>query len=380
MPRDEPSIEQLWEGGLTFFSLDTDVIQAAAFNFSRGTLHQLPKQLPTTMHLLMTEVVCWEIDRHRNGSVRDAIDRFENACESIGRHTGFNLDKVKTAFERMGVAGSASIEFERQLKSFIEACRGKVLKIAGRNAARDLFDAYFQELPPFENRRDKKSEFPDAMSLWLLEQYAIKHDTLGIVVSGDEGWGKFADRSDRIYRVASVEALARLFAATDEHSKKLATLVESVVRDRRSALSSSLQNALEDLIQESEWDTSEIYSHHRVESEVVEATLKDFSIIGRPLVWPPIDGGTEWVIELDLLLVVDVELSSEFFIWDGVDREEISFGFSSDYVNETVQVRAFMNCMGVRLGAPPEQWNIDFDFSSRSFELSPAEIDMDFGP
>jgi len=64
MPKGLPTAAQLWQGEVSCFSIDTDLIQAAGYNFDEGALHQLPKQLPASMRLQLTEVVVEEIVRH----------------------------------------------------------------------------------------------------------------------------------------------------------------------------------------------------------------------------------------------------------------------------------------------------------------------------
>lgn len=378
MPSGLPTAEQLWEGQVTFFCLDTDVIQATGFNFTSGALHQLPKQLPPTMRLLMTEVVCREIAKHRMKSVHDALARFKSACDEVRRVTGAELQKVEKLIKPAYIADQSSRTFGRELESFVVACRGEALGIAGQDAALDLFNAYFDEASPFENKKDKKSEFPDAMSLWLLERHAIANDTLGIVVSGDNGWGNYANSSARLYRVESVDALTSLFAATDEHSAKITALLIELAQDPSSVLSERLEEELECLVESAEWDTSDVFSaSFRVESEIEEARLRDFSIHGEPKAWP---GGDpkEWIVELKVSLTVDVNICSEFFVWDSIDREELSLGIDSCITEEVLEIDVFLNCAEVRLGTSAAEWAIDLDFSSGKFSVSAIEVEPDF--
>jgi hypothetical protein len=74
---------------------------------------------------------------------------------------------------------------------------GGVLRHEGSTLAHDMFARYFLQHPPFEQK--KKSEFPDAASLLLLEEFAVKNNTQGILISKDGGWSKFAKQSERLY-------------------------------------------------------------------------------------------------------------------------------------------------------------------------------------
>ena len=71
MPKDLPTAAQAWED-VTFFSIDTNLIQAAGYNFAQGALHQLPNQLPESIGLQLPEIVVNEIVKHRMESVHKA--------------------------------------------------------------------------------------------------------------------------------------------------------------------------------------------------------------------------------------------------------------------------------------------------------------------
>ncbi|MBP9893424.1 MAG: hypothetical protein KBG84_16085, partial [Planctomycetes bacterium] len=79
MPKGTPTPEELVNDEVTFFSLDTDVIQAAGYNFEKGALNQLPRQLPRSMKLQLTEVVLKEVVGHRLEPVKEAADKFRKA-------------------------------------------------------------------------------------------------------------------------------------------------------------------------------------------------------------------------------------------------------------------------------------------------------------
>ncbi|WP_225422567.1 PIN domain-containing protein [Pseudomonas huaxiensis] len=85
MPKGNPTAEQLWQGEVSFFSLDTDLIQSAGYKFESGALKQLPKQLPDTMSLQLSEVVAREIIAHRMESVSKAIDSFKSSSGDLKR-------------------------------------------------------------------------------------------------------------------------------------------------------------------------------------------------------------------------------------------------------------------------------------------------------
>ena len=380
MPKDPPSAVQLWEGDVSFFSMDTDLIQAAGYNFAQGALHQLPRQLPASMGIQLSEVVVQEIVKHRMKPVHEAIQQLKSASDKLKRLTAADLTAIDRELEALSVAESAAQLFEKEVYDYAALCRGGVLPIAGTDAAPDLFLAYFAEKPPFAQRKEKKSEFPDAMSLWLLERYATDNNTKGIVASQDDGWRQYAEASDRLYRVKSIEELAALFAATTEHAKAIKNKITATVGDAGSALRAKLNEALNRHVTDSDWDASEVYSGSgRVEPEFYDAEVSDYTIEGNVNIWPVEDEPTTWVIELTASVKVKVRLSIQFFIWDSIDREELSMGSEDATTQEDIEVDVFLTCADVHLETAPNDWQIDIEIARGSYSLEGFEVELDYG-
>ena len=83
-----------------------------------------------------------------------------------------------------------------------------------------LFADYFTQRPPFGVSEKKKSDFPDAMCLWQLEQYAKANSTIGIVASDDKGWEQYAAESETLCCAGSIDkeelSLGSLNVSTEE--------------------------------------------------------------------------------------------------------------------------------------------------------------------
>ena len=158
MPKGLPTVTQLWNGEVSFFSIDTDLIQSAGYNFDAGALNQLPKQLPATMSLQLTEIVSEEIVRHRMQPVQKAIEGFTTASENLKRLANLPLGQIDQSFAVLDAAKSAASHFRSQVQAYAGRCRGGVLSVSGEALASEIFNLYFQDCAPFAKRKDKKSE------------------------------------------------------------------------------------------------------------------------------------------------------------------------------------------------------------------------------
>ena len=381
MPKDLPTATQAWEE-VTFFSIDTNLIQAAGYNFAQGALHQLPNQLPASIGLQLPEIVVSEIVKHRMDGVHMAQKNLQGAADALHRLTTIDVSKVQGCIDELKVIEAATQQFTQQVHDYAVRCRGAVLPTAGADAVTSLFADYFAQKPPFGLSEKKKSEFPDAMCLWQLEQYANDNDTIGIIASDDKGWKQYAAESETLYCAGSIDELAALFAATNEHAESIKTKIAAAVKDAGSPLGTALAHALNQHIGDAQWDASEVYtgSAYRVEPETYGANVVEYSIDGETSVWSVKGEPTTWIVELTVRVKANVDVSVEFFAWDSIDREELSLGTQGFIKEEEVDVEVFLTCSDVHLETEPSDWNTDLEIADGSYSLDGFEVELDYGP
>ncbi len=380
MPEDLPVPSQLWEEDVSFFSIDTDLIQSASFNFEEGVLNQLPKQLPRTIQLQLTEIVAKEIVRHRMEPVVKAAQGFKSSTQALRRSAGIDTDAIDRLFEEMDIEATAAARFRAEIEEYAQRCGGGVLPISGHDLASELFAQYFSNRAPFANSKNKKCEFPDAASFLLLEQYARTSGTKGIIASGDKGWSAYADKSERLYCAKSIEELAALFAATGEHAESVRKRILTVIEDSDSALRMQLTEAIEEHISNACWDVGDIYSGYvsRVEGETYGAEMVSYSLLPkRTNVWAFEGDPFSWVVELTASVRVQVDILATYFVWDSIDRQEMELGSNSFLRDREIEIQAFLTCSGVEEGQEPDTWGIDVEIAKGQYEVDVGEVEPD---
>lgn len=381
MPKNLPTAAQAWED-VTFFSIDTNLIQAAGYNFAQGALHQLPNQLPESIGLQLPEIVVSEIVKHRMESVHKTHKQLQGAADELHRLTTIDVTEVRDSVDKLNAIETATQRFTQQVHDYTAQCRGAVLPTTGVDAVRSLFADYFAQRPPFGLSEKKKSEFPDAMCLWQLEQYAKDNDTIGIFASDDKGWKQYAAESERLYCAGSIDELAALFAATNEHAESIKMKIAAAVKDASSPLGAALAHALNQHIGNAQWDASEVYtgSSYRVEPEVYGANVVDYNIDRDTNIWSVKGEPTTWIIDLTVHVKVSVDVSAEFFAWDSIDKEELSLGTQEFATEEEVDVEIFLTCTDVHLETEPSDWDADIEIADGSYSLEGFEVELDYGP
>lgn len=274
MPAGTPSTEELTSRIVGAFSLDTSVVQAAAFSFSRGSLAGLSEQLPPWMQLWLSDIVAREIMRHRLDGVRRAVLQVNGGYSDLRR---FLLDADLQFPEDAEQYVSAAIShFDEQLQIFVQAHNGTILEAQGPQLSADLFKRYFSQVAPFGGGRDKKHEFPDAASLLMLESHSRARGVKVIAVSADEGWKAFAKTSEDVYCVSSLRELTELFIATSSSMRAFAARASSMVMSK--AFKDDVARLLAKQLPTLPWTVVAHAYGCQVDAGVVNAIVESFDV------------------------------------------------------------------------------------------------------
>ena len=116
MPSGLPSAQALLEDKtVTFFSIDTDVIQSLGYKFSAGALHALPLQRPSWMTIQQSEIVAREIHAHRMEPVVNAAKELNSAISNLQRLSGLNFSPIADQVADLDAELVASTNFSNEV-------------------------------------------------------------------------------------------------------------------------------------------------------------------------------------------------------------------------------------------------------------------------
>src|SRR5690606_34157097 len=86
---------------------------------------------------------------------------------------------------------------QRRLDSFIRKLDITVIQ-ANEVHISSIVDHYFKNSPPFSKEGKKKYEFPDAIALMSIENWARNNDRKILAISDDQDWMNYSETSERI--------------------------------------------------------------------------------------------------------------------------------------------------------------------------------------
>jgi len=225
-----------------YILLDTEVFRREHLHFGSKRFEQLAAFVAAQeATVYVTDITI--------GEVRKAIaSEVARALELLSRKDRAALS-VLVQTNEAGLSGLLKIPDKAVLINELNAMFDRLLRgLAAVTLPTDevsiaeLRKRYFEELPPFGTRADKKHEFPDALFILAAERHAKTHGYILHVVSADKGIAEAAQLADgleyvetlpimisRVYE--AVEATAVLAKAAEQAFLNLAPDIVAQVKE-----------------------------------------------------------------------------------------------------------------------------------------------------
>lgn len=176
----------------TALTLDTCIYERHGFRFDSGLLEKLQDQ---SIQIVIPEIVSKEVQAHlrekeskASKGLKSAISEFQDRY-FLEENQIAQIDSVRKLAEEV----VSLKKFDR----FVEGLKNHVPLNSSLCSTTDLVDAYSKGSHPFTGPR-KKNEFPDAIALLSLEEWAKQNGEKVLAVSNDKGWLSFSEQSAHI--------------------------------------------------------------------------------------------------------------------------------------------------------------------------------------
>ncbi|MCY3973129.1 MAG: PIN domain-containing protein, partial [Candidatus Dadabacteria bacterium] len=228
----------------TALTLDTCIYERHGFRFGSGLLEKLQHQ---PIQIVIPEIVYREVLNHldKRGdrvskSMKSVLSDFQNRY-SLGEIPMAQFESVKNVVEN-------ALPLTNQFYLFVGSLKDH-LRLREFCSIEHLVRAYFAATPPFVGP-GKKNEFPDAIALFSLEQWARQNGKKILAVSTDEGWLSFSEKSLFIDVVSDLESgLQEIQETTKEIRSVFHQYLSSISRNK--ALAKQVDQHLGPAIRES---------------------------------------------------------------------------------------------------------------------------------
>lgn len=310
-------------GQLSLLSIDTSIFSQYQNGLEHGLLQRLSQFEASDVDLVLSDVVVREVYRHMVEAAVSGDKALKEAVKLSG--AARNLDKAAREAIVAGVALGETPEdcATRRWTDFQARTGYELVVTADLVSAGDLFSAYFEVKPPFENKETKKFEFPDAMALQGLEAFAKHAGKFMLVVSADGGWLDFCKQSTWLIHERELGAAMSLFQKVP--SVVCAALSNQIADGKVGHLHSAIEKELMSFV-----DGMEIYPEANAafsyEPEVEEKEYQSFEFRDGPAFKLIDHEEAEEVYVFETVVDVNISVSCSFLFRVRDEGEYILIG------------------------------------------------------
>ncbi len=345
-------------------SIDTSIFDGHGLRLKSGWLKLLEQFSKNPGTLLITDVVRSEVHKHLTKKMLEARDSLSGARQAMEEHWDVAVD-VPDGFEAASTENVPNQAASR-LDDFLSRCKALVLKAEGLVSVERLMSDYFAAKAPFENSGAKKSEFPDAVALNTLDAWSRQTGRYVLLVSGDRGWKSFADASDRLCCVESLETAINVFQQRDASRAEMLQKLVSFFREERWSAMDELAGQVSELnwgVEAPSWHSYEVnfdlsVSQIKFTEDDLAESLHAVDLADDKL-----------TVAANLEVTLDVEADFSF------ELEGVSLGGASVSEKATKEVTALLT-FDMRNPAEPEL--VEADWPRRHMMLQLQQVDPDY--
>ena len=182
---------------------DTNIYDNTKYNFDGQfykTFKELKKEKFPNLEIYINSIIYREVMAHleeKGQENNEVIERFKKDVWNLEIFDELQRVLNDIDFLREASIKEAKDKFNNFLSLFsvdINSLKGKLIYDDNQNFdLGEVLDDYFNHRPPFENKNNKKNEFPDALIIQNISQRFKNHDNF-IVVSSDNGFRKAVEQ------------------------------------------------------------------------------------------------------------------------------------------------------------------------------------------
>lgn len=311
--------------------VDTSMYESKNYQFHQHALGRF-KDLcrEHNLYLLMSPVIDGEIISHLTEKAHEAAKHVKEFKKTIKilrnlpelKHHGIFHELTKNEAERLLLEKYKEFKDEAAFEWVdIDLAKPSVVT-----------DHYFNKIPPFSEK--KKDEFPDALMLISLLEWAKQKSIKIYILSKDGDMENFCDSSGGWLEVVSdLDAFISLVINNEEELKDLANFSTARFKECLDDIKRHLEESINDI----EYSTS----GYDIDDEVTEVDASDLEIVDANI----IKADREYA-EFSLTVKFTVEAwhrltDYDRSVWDSEDKNYIFTAQTSRKVRDTVTCKAY---------------------------------------
>lgn len=357
--------------------IDTSIYDRNGLRLEKGLLSKLTQFKRSPVNFLMPDVMKNEVKSHLQEKIIKSRNALEKSLNDATDHLFFQGSTLNDARAQLLDTSEVDNLADVRINAFIENTGAEVIDSGSLVSVSEVLKQYFTNQAPFAETGNKKCEFPDAIALLAIEEWAKNENKNVLAVAKDKDWEKYCDNSSRIdYEDDLVKALEIFNKTSAPYLFK--DLLEKSLNENSAPsiidqIGDRLTSALERLTPDQEAD-----SHLFWEPDGCHAWYKDFEL---PInEFRIIESDEDYVVlETTALITVEAEGDFSLSIHDSIDKDYVGMGSVTASTEEAFESKILIKIVGDLNGSLE---NVDVDEVEIVNPLTSIDfgtIDLDYG-
>ena len=267
--------------------IDANVIIKNCYDFHSGDLERLKHYSELgIIRLITSELVVSEIDNNLRQDISLYASELRNFISKRKPINELKLldDKHKFLFEDFRKLGWDEFIIT-QWHDYLKTTNCVIIPI-GTISIGEIVNDYFNLKPPFENAKLKKSEFPDAIIIKSLIEYAKDSLVTTYVFTDDKGWANafpeektmlWGESSKRYLVVDNINTILKYIYNIETEQTKFANIVLGDISNINSAIKKLIKDDIEDMSVSVEFKDTSIIDLNEDYDEIEEIIANEIT-------------------------------------------------------------------------------------------------------
>ncbi|HGK4308899.1 TPA: PIN domain-containing protein [Klebsiella pneumoniae] len=320
-------------------SIDSNIMHSLGYRFDAGMLKQLKQFKNKHVVIIQPRIIHNEMIKHVSEPFVKLHGEIEKIQKDAIRKLNITEDIAMQAANNLKGELSPKKLAENIIESFYSEVNGKVLDAENYVTIDDLVDLYFICEPPFENNKDKKNEFPDAIALLTLDSWAAEQKFKVVAVSEDRGWKNFAKGSANLEVVDDLQTALAIFQPHQRAIEIIESLLGNDFLDEGKSIYAEIKDRVSEQVSDIYYLNIDASSAFMFDYDDISVEFNDMKILKKTSKAEPIDivriDENEITLSINVEITCSVEANFSFYVEDSIDRDMVSLGYSNEKTDES---------------------------------------------
>lgn len=172
---------------ISYVFIETQVFYTNNYDYQRTAFRELIARVKQNrIRVVLCSVTVGEVIRQVEEKVREAAVVVDDTKRGLRVLANSAQPEVAGRVKRLDVK-TVVAELDAQFRDFLKESKAEVIDVSDVDAEL-VFEKYFRFELPFERKKEKRMEFPDAFAIEALRAYAKENDVDLTILTADKGF------------------------------------------------------------------------------------------------------------------------------------------------------------------------------------------------